>query len=776
MNFYRDMYSIRAFEQMISQIKTTERFGDISYHYSGPVHLCAGEEAVCVGAAFYQTTEDFTFGSHRSHGETLAKGLRATQTLSEEKLLSIMETYAGGRIFQSVQDRSLDVRANARRFLFYGLLSEIFGRTTGFNRGLCGSMHAFFLPFGIYPCNAIVGGSGTIAVGAGLYKRINRENGVAICNLGDGATATGSTYEALTMATMEQIRTLWGARSGAVPVLFQVTNNFYAMGGQTAGETMSLYRTATIPVGLADTQLHAERVDGMNLLAVLDAYRRLLPVARSDGPVWLDCVTYRYYGHNLADNNNYRTREEIEKWRAVDPIETFAQALCDARICDLTELEAVRKLVDADILFAVARSVDERYSPKMDLRALEKDGISKYVFSNGRVETDGAQSGDMLCPLRESRRAQSIARRRRFGLDAQGREIPTNRRYQIRDAIAEPILRRMYEDPKLIIFGEDVRDWGGAYAVYRDFEQAIPYHRLFDTPICECGIIGAAVGYAMCGGRVVTEIMYDDFSARAADELFNQLAKWQAMSAGEIRLPVVVRMSVGSDYGAQHTQDWTALFAHIPGLKVVYPVTPYDAKGLMEAALRGTDPVIFLESQALYDVGEYFHQGGVPEEAYEIALGEPDVKREGDDLTILTVGAALYRGLQAADILKNEYGLSVEVIDARSIVPFDYEKVVASVRKTGRIVLMGDGCERNSIMRHFASKITELAFDALDAPPCVLGAKNWLAPSHELTREYFPQPSWVVDIVHQCMLPLKGHRPQRDFSAGAQMRESRLGI
>lgn len=776
LNMYRDMAYIRAFELMISEIKTTERFRDVSYHYSGPVHLCAGEEAVCVGAAFYQTERDLTFGSHRSHGETIAKGLRTIEIMDEDRLRSILESYAGGEIYRSAHTPGLSLRQNARRFLLYGLLSEIFGRTSGFNRGLCGSMHAFFPPFGIYPCNAIVGGSGTITVGAGLYKLINGEPGVAICNLGDGATATGSTYEAITMATMDQFRRLWGDHAGAAPVIFNVTNNFYAMGCQTAGETMSAERTVTLPVGLAANQLHAERIDGMNLVAVLDAYRRNLPLAREDGPVWMDCVTYRYFGHNLADSNNYRTREEIEAWEAVDPIPAFAAELRQAGICDEATLEEIRRQVDEDIYFAVRRSVDERYSPKMDLFERDRDGISRYVFSNDRVRIKPGAKPEMNLPLEETSRMKAIARRARWGLDEKGMPLPPNRCYQIRDAIAEPILRRMYEDPKLVLFAEDVRDWGGAYSVYRDFAEAIPYHRLFNTPISECGIIGAAVGYGICGGRVVTEIMYNDFSARAADELFNQLAKWQAMGAGYVQMPVVVRMSIGSDYGAQHTQDWTSLFAHIPGLKVVYPVTPYDAKGLMESALRGTDPVIFLESQALYDMSERFHQGGVPSTPYEIELGDPDIKRPGSDITILTIGAALYRALESAEILEKQYGLSAEVIDARSVVPFNFEKVAASVRKTGRILIMGDGCERNSIMRHFASKITELCFDDLDAPPCVLGAKNWLAPSHELTKAYFPQAGWILDAIHQCILPLPGHVSQQDFSAQAQMRESALGI
>lgn len=193
--------------------------------------------------------------------------------------------------------------------------------------------------------------------------------------------------------------------------------------------------------------------------------------------------------------------------------------------------------------------------------------------------------------------------------------------------------------------------------------------------------MGAAIGYGMCGGRVIAEIMYCDFLGRAGDEVFNQLPKWQAMSGNLIKMPVVVRVSVGSKYGAQHSQDWSSLVAHIPGLKVVFPATPYDAKGLMNSALNGTDPVIFFESQRIYDVGEMFHEGGVPEGYYEIPLGEPDIKRKGNDITILTIGATLYTAVKAADILKEKYGLEAEIIDARTLVPFNYKPVIESVKK-----------------------------------------------------------------------------------------------
>ena len=260
----------------------------------------------------------------------------------------------------------------------------------------------------------------------------------------------------------------------------------------------------------------------------------------------------------------------------------------------------------------------------------------------------------------------------------------------------------------------------------------------------------------MAGGRALVELMYCDFLGRAGDEVFNQMSKWQAMSADIIKMPVVLRVSVGSKYGAQHSQDWTALTAHIPGLKVVFPATPYDAKGLMASALAGTDPVVFFESQRIYDIGEMFHEGGVPEEYYEIEIGKPDIKKPGKDITILTFGAVLYRALDAAKMLEEKYGMSAEVIDARSLVPFDYSLVLESVKKTGRLVVVTDACERGSYANEVASNVTQMAFDDLDAPPVVVGARNWITPAHELEEAFFPQPSWILDAIDAKIVPLKG--------------------
>jgi 2-oxoisovalerate dehydrogenase E1 component len=248
------------------------------------------------------------------------------------------------------------------------------------------------------------------------------------------------------------------------------------------------------------------------------------------------------------------------------------------------------------------------------------------------------------------------------------------------------------------------------------------------------------------------------------------------MSGNLIKMPVVLRVSVGSKYGAQHSQDWSSLVAHIPGIKVVFPATPYDAKGIMNAALQGTDPVIYFESQRIYDVGEQFHQGGVPEGYYEIPIGEPDIKRSGKDITLLTIGATLYPALEAVKILEETYSLSAEIIDARSLVPFNYEPVIESVKKTGKILLASDACERGSYLKDMAQNITELAFDYLDAPPVVVGSRNWITPAYELEKWFFPQPDWIIDAIHERIIPLKGHQTTNNFTKAEKIRRSKSGI
>jgi 2-oxoisovalerate dehydrogenase E1 component len=778
LRIYRDMAIIREFETMLNLIKTTGEYNGIKYNYPGPAHLSIGQEASAVGQAYLLDKDDFIFGSHRSHGEVLAKGLSAIEKMTDDELMEIMRTCSDGLILRIVEgkQKTNTTRELAIDFLLYGMLAEIFGSETGFQKGLGGSMHVFFTPFGIYPNNAIVGGSAGVAMGAALFKKVNRKKGIVVSNVGDGALGCGPVWEAMNMATMDQFNTLWEeGYKGGLPILFNFFNNSYGMGGQTSGETMGYGILARIGAGLNPDQMHAERVDGHNPLAVIDAMRRKTQILKENqGPVLLDTLTYRVTGHSPSDSSSYRTKEEIEAWVNVDSLDRYKEDLIRNKVAKEEDFHRILEEAKELITEICALAINDNVSPRMDLVA-NPDVIGDLMFSNERKEKMDDRECEVLIPKDENPRVRQIARKIRFGME-NGEPVPKNKVFQLRDGVFEAVLDKFYQDPTLIAYGEDNRDWGGAFAVYRGLTESLPYHRFFNTPISEAAIVASATGYAICGGRVIAELMYCDFLGRAGDEVFNQLPKWQAMSAGELKMPVVLRVSVGSKYGAQHSQDWTSLTAHIPGLKVVFPATPYDAKGLMNSALSGTDPVVFFESQRIYDMGELFHPGGVPEGYYEVPIGEPDIKREGKDLTILSVGATLYRVLDAAEILKEKYNLSTEIIDARTLVPFNYEKVLESVKKTGRILLTSDACERGSHLKDMAQTISELAFDYLDAPPVVIGARNWITPAYELESHFFPQPTWIIDAIHEKILPLKGHTPLTNFTPGEQIRLNKLGV
>ena len=776
---YHDMVVIREFETMLHLVKTTGGYCGVEYNNPGPAHLSAGQEAAAVGMAYTLTVDDFIFGSHRSHGEILAKGLRAIETLESKELEKIMNEFWDGATLNVAKKayKGNDTKELGIRFLLYGALAEIFARTTGFNKGLGGSMHTFFTPFGIYPNNAIVGGSGTIAVGAALYKKVNRKPGLVVANIGDASMARGPVWEGITFAAMDQFKQLWADdMKGGLPVIINIMDNQYGMGGQTSGETMGFDVAARIGAGVNPEQMHAERVDGYNPLAVIETYRRKKElIEKKEGPILVDILTYRFSGHSPSDSSSYRTSEEIKAWEEQDCIISYGKQLIEAGVATQADLDSTWNEVKEIMLDTFKLAINDELSPIMDLHK-NPDLLETMMFSNQSIDSMSDAKPDVNHPMNENPRVQQIAKKERSTVDKDGNPVSKMKQFQLRDGIFEAIVDRFYKDASLIAYGEENRDWGGAFAVYRGLTEALPYHRLFNSPIAEAAIIGTSIGYAMCGGRVIPEIMYCDFLGCCGDEIFNQLPKWQAMSGNILKMPVVVRVSVGSKYGAQHSQDWTSLTAHIPGLKVCFPVTPYDAKGLMNSALQGTDPVVFFESQRIYEIGEQFHAGGVPEGYYEIPFGEPDIKREGKDVTILTIGATLYRALDAAKILEEKYDMSAEVIDARSLVPFNYEKVLASVKKTGRIVISSDATARGSFLNDLARNITDLAFDDLDAPPAVLGSRDWITPAYELEYAFFPQAESFIDIINEKLIPLKGHIAKYNFTNAEQIRRSKLGV
>ena len=620
LGIYEDMLLIREFENMLQSIKTQGSYEGIEYDHKGPAHLSIGQEASAVGQAFLLGVDDHILGSHRSHGEILAKGMSAIRKLDDDSLIEVMKNFLGGDCFRVVEKEGAEnVKDLARNFLLYGALAEVFGRANGFNRGLGGSMHAFFPPFGILPNNAIVGGSADIAMGAALFKKCNRKSGIVIANVGDASMGCGPTWEAMNFASMRQFHELWeDSMKGGLPIIFNFMNNFYGMGGQTAGETMAFDYLARVGAGVNPDSMHAERVDGYNPLAVVDAIRRKKELLeQGGGPVLLETITYRYSGHSPSDASSYRVKEEIEAWQAIDPLKAYSQELIDAGILSEGAIEERKQETTKAMTQAFRLASDLEVSPR-----LPSEEIGELMFSKRKVESyDPERTSELTLAAKENPRVQALAKKSRAGV-IDGKPVSKNKVFQYRDAIFEAAFHRFQKDSTLVAYGEENRDWGGAFACYRGLTESLPYHRLFNSPISEAAIVGSAVGYALEGGRALVELMYCDFMGRAGDEIFNQLAKWQSMSACILEMPVVLRVSVGSKYGAQHSQDWCAICSHIPGLQVVFPSTPYDAKGMLNTALAGSDPVVFFESQRLYDIGELFERE-VPEGYYEVPFGLP---------------------------------------------------------------------------------------------------------------------------------------------------------
>jgi 2-oxoisovalerate dehydrogenase E1 component len=771
------MMLVREFELMLNAIKREGSYLGVSYIHAGPAHLSIGQEAAAVGQAFSLGVEDKVFGSHRSHGEVIAKGLSAITSSDHDFLFDALSGWSDGVIWKVVEKRlaSPDFEQQAINYLLYGMTAETFGRRTGFNRGLGGSMHAFLPPLGIYPNNAIVGGSAPLATGAALYNRLQAQPGLVVASIGDAATGTGPVWESFNFAGMAQLKTLMDPEHrGGLPVIFFIVNNFYGMGGQTIGETMAYERLSRIGAGINPENMHAQTIDGNNPLAVIDAMTTARQhIASGDGPVLIDCQTYRLSGHSPSDASSYRTKDELDLWTGSDPITGYFNRLVDGGVVAATRHDELKAWAEHKIKAALEVAIDGSDSPRLSLRH-DATVMAKITFNNTAVSAEDASPSETTVPLAELPHVASLAKKSRSGL-VDGKVASGARAITFRDALFEAIAAHAARDNRLALWGEENRDWGGSFGVYRGLTELLPRHRLFNAPISEAAIIGTGVGYALSGGRSLVELMYADFIGRAGDEMFNQMAKWQPMSGGLVKIPMVVRVSIGAKYGAQHSQDWSSMVAGVPGLKVVFPATARDAKGLLAAALAGNDPVVFFESQRLYDMPETVFPD-VPSEYFETPIGQPNVVRSGDDLSILTVGAALYRALEAAAQLEQQYQLSAEVIDARSLVPFDYTEVLASVARTGRLICVSDANLRGSWLNTVAAKISTEAFDDLDGPVIVLGARNWIAPPAEMEWEFFVTPEDILDAIHTRVLPLPGHQIQEGPGAEGTLQESRSGI
>jgi 2-oxoisovalerate dehydrogenase E1 component len=706
-----DMLMIREMEEMIVKLRSDAYEPLPKFNYRGPTHISVGQEAASVGACSALLLKDYITSTHRGHGDSLARGARAIRDMSVEQLRK--------RVSRAKATSREELLEQALEEHVYRMLAELFGKQDGYCKGRGGSMHIADFTVGHLGANAIVGGSVPIATGAAVGARYLRNGAVVCCFAGDGAYANGVVLESLNFAAQCQFSNeIAGEYRFGVPIIFLILNNHYGMTGRADSEVMGVAHLARRAAGFSDQNMHAEIVNGMDVLAVRDATLRAVEHCRTGrGPVLLDVNTYRYYGHSLSDpRHEYRTRKEETAWRAADPIAAFERQILECEI------------LDADGVARLQAKVRERNARAAVRAAASPDphpaDVIKYMYTDTSAEEvpPEFQTAKILEPPPLIKRV--------------------NNEITYRDAIKEALIEEMKRDARVIFYGEDVAEYGGAFKLSKGLLETFGRERVFNAPISEAAICGTAVGAAMIGLRPVVELMYMDFALMSSDQISNQAAKWHYMSGAQVEIPLVIRASVGGGkgYGGQHSQTLESVFVHVPGMYVIYPATPYDAKGLLKSAIRDNNPVMFVESQLLY--GE---KGAVPEDEYLVPLGVADIKREGTDISFVAWGPAVQDALKAAQKLKGESGISAEVVDLRSLVPLDLETVLASVRKTGRCVVVSHCVSIGSYTGEVAATIQEKAFDYLDGPVMRVGAKNGIAPqSHVLEAVFLPTADDII--------------------------------
>ena len=608
----RQMIRIRRFEEKCYELYTQEKI-------RGFLHLYDGEEAVAVGVAAALEERDRIVSTYREHGHALARGMS-------------MES----------------------------ALAEMYGKATGCAGGRGGSMHLFDVETNLYGGNAIVGGGLPLAVGLGLGDAMQSEDRVTVCFFGDGALAEGEFHEAMNLAA------LW-----KLPVIFVLENNLYAMGTAVARVQAN---TDFVPRA-ASYGMHAETVDGNDVVAVEAAARRLVTAARTcEGPQFLECRTYRTRPHSMFDAEKYRDKAEVAEWRKRSPITRFRSWLLENGLMRQEEVDAIEAEIEAQLRNAVAACEQAPWEPVEDL--------DRHVMAESRPAPPEPLPPDTM-------------------RDSTYREC-------CRAAITEALLK----DERVFMMGEDIGAYGGCYAVSMGLLKEFGPERIRDTPLSESGFTGAGIGAALVGMRPIVEIMTVNFSLLALDQILNTAATIRHMSGGQFGVPLVIRMATGAgrQLAAQHSHSLENYYAHIPGLRVVAPATLEDARGMLWTALQEPDPVIIFEHVMLYNMA-----GQIAENAGAVDIDRAVVRRKGRDVTLISYSLSMWKALEAAEELAKD-GIEAEVIDLRSLRPIDDETIMESVARTRRAVVVDEGWRTGSLAGEIAARVQEHCFWHLDAP------------------------------------------------------------
>ena len=617
LKLYGQMLLIRRFELTAQKVY---KAGEMP----GFIHLYIGEEAVAVGVCAHLRKDDMITSTHRGHGHALAKGVPAGE-----------------------------------------VLAELYGRAGGASGGRGGSMHIYAPKYGLLGTNGFVGGGLPATTGIGLSAKARKTDQVGVAVFGDGAVNHGTFHESINFA---------GAQKA--PVVFVCENNLYA----TATALTTATANPQVASKAAAYGIPGIAVDGNDVEAMYAAAGEAIARARKGlGPTLIEAKTYRTVGHHEGDPlvGTYRKQEELDLWKARDPIDNFRRKLIEEYEISPDRIAAVDQEIEAEI----SRALDyARKSPQPD-----------SATANTHVWADPIHPTDLSMTIPTGGKTKELTY-----VDA------------VRDGIAE----EMRHDPHIIYMGEGTGERGGSFAHTKGLWQEFGGSRMIDTPISELGFTGAAIGAAGTGCRAIADLMFSNFLFEAASQIIEQAAKLRYMSNGQVQVPMVVRASWGviKNAGPHHSGAYHPVWAHAPGLIVVVPSSPIEGKGLMKTALRCSDPVIFLEPKALFSMKQQ-----VPQDEYFIPFGLANVVRAGEDITLVSCGTPVHRCFEAAEQLQGQ-GISCEVIDLRTIQPLDVDTIAASVRKTGRLIIVDEAFAMCGLGGEIAAAMNELAFYSLQSP------------------------------------------------------------
>jgi pyruvate/2-oxoglutarate/acetoin dehydrogenase E1 component/TPP-dependent pyruvate/acetoin dehydrogenase alpha subunit len=711
-DWLRTIYEIRFFEEKVFDLLGQNII-------KGASHLYAGEEAVAVGSIAAIERGDVIGSTHRGHGHCGAIGNKYTD---------------------SEEDRQNHWNA---------MMAELMGKETGYCKGRGGSMHiAEVDKQNNLGSTGIVGGNQPSAVGAALAEKYKKTGKVVLSFFGDGSTNCGSFHESMNMASTLK-----------VPLVAIIENNLYGMSVPFSGSEIDGTRKASNITDIAERcyayNVPAMIVDGQDVVAVYLAVSSAVKWARVENQMTIiEAKTYRWYGHSRSDPRAYRTKAEEKAWHDRDPIIVLRQQLQADSLCTEQQLDEIKDMAFNTIETATKFGIDSPWPNPADLT---KDVYVEETYEASLIESEKATSAKVMEATtafqtalaqatgktkKESTEQAKAVIKSQFGMDVM----------TIGQAVSAAQAEELRRDENVIVMGEDVGLYGGAYQATRGLSAEFGTDKVIDTAISEAAIAGAAVGAALRGLRPVAEIMYVDFVTIAMDQLVHVGAYNRYMFGGKAKVPMVLRTEggVGRCIAAHHSESLEAWLMHPPGLYVVMPSTPYDAKGLLKAAIRSDNPVVFIEHKATY--GQF---GPVPEGDYIIPLGVADIKKPGKDATIVSYSRMAMYSLEAAKVLAEQHGIDAEVIDVRTLKPLDMKTIAESVRKTGRLVTVSEGFCTCGAGREITGRFMEYelddgshGFDYLDAAPINLAAADVPPPMSEpLEIASIPSVDKIVEAV-----------------------------